>query len=202
MFEGTPAPLFYLDLYNFLDGAQNDTFEDSCVTTPGPNQTVLCLLNQTARYPGHVLNFRTVMQPQSTRQVNHRIGAPRGVNSSFYPFYATSFFDLFGGLQPHTADSSLNDRFPRFAANALHPNDLLPKLAANAGSQLLDPIQSDPGPTHPTPARAESRALHQSLIRALASVNPIQSFSQGAIPWPPIWVMKTTSTNRQCPKLV
>lgn len=83
MFEGTPAPLFYLDLYNFLDG---------------PNQTVLCLLNQAARYPGQVSNFLTVMQPQSTRRVNYRIGAPRGVNTPFYPFYATSFFDLFGGL--------------------------------------------------------------------------------------------------------
>lgn len=98
MFEGTPAPLFYLDLYNFLDGAQNDTFKDSYITTPGPNQTVLCLLNQAARYPGQVSNFLTVMQPQSTRRVNYRIGAPRGVNTPFYPFYATSFFDLFGGL--------------------------------------------------------------------------------------------------------
>ncbi|KAH8977463.1 hypothetical protein EDB86DRAFT_1194449 [Lactarius hatsudake] len=43
--------------------------------------------------------------------------------------------------------------------------------------------------TRPRHGQKEIRALHQSLIRAHASVNPIQSFSRGAIPWPPVWVM-------------
>jgi len=40
MFEGTYSPPFYLDLYNFKDGAQNDIFSDSytSIPTPGPNQ--------------------------------------------------------------------------------------------------------------------------------------------------------------------
>lgn len=40
MFEGTYAPPFYLDLYNFKDGAQDDIFLDSYtyIPTPGPNQ--------------------------------------------------------------------------------------------------------------------------------------------------------------------
>ena len=46
MFEGTYAPPFYNDLYNFLDGAQSDIFQDSylSIPTPGPNQTVLPVL--------------------------------------------------------------------------------------------------------------------------------------------------------------
>lgn len=43
MFEGTFSPPFYNDLYNFLDGAQNDIFVDSyaSIPKPGPNQTEL-----------------------------------------------------------------------------------------------------------------------------------------------------------------
>jgi len=49
MFEDTFAPPFYNDLYDFLDGAQNDIFQDSYVgsiPTPGPNQTALPVLAQ------------------------------------------------------------------------------------------------------------------------------------------------------------
>ncbi|CAL1716077.1 unnamed protein product [Somion occarium] len=43
MFEDTYAPPFYLDLYNFKDGAQNDIFEDSYASmpTPSPDNTVI-----------------------------------------------------------------------------------------------------------------------------------------------------------------
>ncbi|KAH7904207.1 hypothetical protein BJ138DRAFT_950191 [Hygrophoropsis aurantiaca] len=46
MFEGTYAPPFYTDLYNFKDGAQDDIFADSYASmpVPGPNQTVLPVL--------------------------------------------------------------------------------------------------------------------------------------------------------------
>jgi len=41
MFEGTYSPPFYLDLYNFKDGAQDDIFSDSYayLPTPGVSQT-------------------------------------------------------------------------------------------------------------------------------------------------------------------
>ena len=44
MFEGTYAPPYYTDLYNFKDGAQNDIFVDSYVLPmpePNANQTAL-----------------------------------------------------------------------------------------------------------------------------------------------------------------
>ncbi|KAF9810031.1 hypothetical protein IEO21_07149 [Rhodonia placenta] len=44
MFEGTYAPPFYNDLYNFLDGAQEDIFADSYpngLPSPSPNSTVV-----------------------------------------------------------------------------------------------------------------------------------------------------------------
>lgn len=37
MFEDTYAPPFYLDLYNFKDGAQDDIFADSYATIPSPS---------------------------------------------------------------------------------------------------------------------------------------------------------------------
>ena len=49
MFEDPFHPPFYTDLYNFLDGAQNDIFQDSYVgelPTPSPNQTALPVLRQ------------------------------------------------------------------------------------------------------------------------------------------------------------
>ena len=39
MFEGYYDPPTYRDMYHFLDGAQNDIFEDSVVTTPLPSST-------------------------------------------------------------------------------------------------------------------------------------------------------------------
>ncbi|CCM02225.1 uncharacterized protein FIBRA_04305 [Fibroporia radiculosa] len=48
MFEGTYSPPFYNDLYNFLDGAQEDIFEDSYpngIPPPSPNSTVVPVAN-------------------------------------------------------------------------------------------------------------------------------------------------------------
>lgn len=39
MFEGTYSPPFYLDLYNFKDGAQDDIFLDSYTSIPPPSPT-------------------------------------------------------------------------------------------------------------------------------------------------------------------
>lgn len=36
MFEGTYSPPVYNDLYNFVDGAQNDIFTDSYISLPAP----------------------------------------------------------------------------------------------------------------------------------------------------------------------
>ena len=47
--EDTFTPPFYTDLYNFLDSAQNDIFQNSYVgsiPTAGSNQTVLTVLAQ------------------------------------------------------------------------------------------------------------------------------------------------------------
>ena len=44
IFEGYYAPPFYTNLYNFLDGAQNDIFEDSYpngIPNPSPQQTLV-----------------------------------------------------------------------------------------------------------------------------------------------------------------
>ena len=39
MFEGSFSPPVYNDLYNFLDGAQNDIFQDSYSFLPDPSPT-------------------------------------------------------------------------------------------------------------------------------------------------------------------
>jgi len=51
MFEGNFSPPVYNDLYNFLDGAQNDIFVDSYVSipTPGPNAPVPVLANVSSK---------------------------------------------------------------------------------------------------------------------------------------------------------
>ncbi|KAJ7116550.1 hypothetical protein C8R44DRAFT_739251 [Mycena epipterygia] len=49
MFEGTYAPPFYTDLYEFRDGAQDDIFEDSYAFLPDPSPTApLPVLNTTS----------------------------------------------------------------------------------------------------------------------------------------------------------
>lgn len=39
MYEGPYSPPFYLDLYNFKDGAQDDIFLDSYASIPPPSPT-------------------------------------------------------------------------------------------------------------------------------------------------------------------
>jgi hypothetical protein len=39
MFEGTYSPPFYLDLYNFKNGSQDDIFVDSYASIPPPSPT-------------------------------------------------------------------------------------------------------------------------------------------------------------------
>lgn len=39
MFEGTYSPPFYLDLYNFKNGSQDDIFLDSYASIPPPSPT-------------------------------------------------------------------------------------------------------------------------------------------------------------------
>ena len=39
MFEGTYSPPFYLDLYNFKNGSQDDIFQDSYTSIPPPSPT-------------------------------------------------------------------------------------------------------------------------------------------------------------------
>ena len=54
MNEGTYSPPFYTDLYNFLDGAQNDIFENSydSIPVPSPNQTAIPQLNNSTSNGG------------------------------------------------------------------------------------------------------------------------------------------------------
>ncbi|CDO76981.1 hypothetical protein BN946_scf184298.g8 [Trametes cinnabarina] len=68
MFEGTYAPPFYLDLYNFKDGAQDDIFIDSYadIPPPSPNSTVVPVLQQ----------------PQGTKTIASSSSAPSAASSS------------------------------------------------------------------------------------------------------------------------
>ncbi|KAJ3978495.1 hypothetical protein F5890DRAFT_1597425 [Lentinula detonsa] len=51
MFEGAHAPPFYTDLYNFIDGAQNDIFEDSYIQIPTPSPVAgFPVLNETVAF--------------------------------------------------------------------------------------------------------------------------------------------------------
>ena len=84
MFEGTYAPPFYLDLYNFKGGAQDDIFVDSYATIPppSPNSTVVPTLQQpqatsaTSSFPG-----AAAPTSQPTNQIP--FGTPPGRCSSW-----------------------------------------------------------------------------------------------------------------------
>jgi len=63
MFEGSFSPPVYNDLYNFLDGAQNDIFQDSYSFLPDPSPTaplpVLANLTSTSSSGGGNANSTT-----------------------------------------------------------------------------------------------------------------------------------------------
>ena len=70
MNEGTYAPPFYTDLYNFHDGSQDDIFEGfyASIPTPGPNQTALPQPNNNASTP--VLPSSLPLTPSSSSNVS------------------------------------------------------------------------------------------------------------------------------------
>jgi hypothetical protein len=82
MFEGTYSPPFYNDLYNFLDGAQSDIFQDSysSIPTPGPNQTVLPVLAAPAAPATSIGGSTTPALPTSTAPVS--VTSPSATPSS------------------------------------------------------------------------------------------------------------------------
>lgn len=67
MFEGTYAPPFYTNLYEFKDGPQDDIFVDSYVFLPDPSPTApLPVLNTTALST----SFRYALFVQCTEPLN------------------------------------------------------------------------------------------------------------------------------------
>jgi hypothetical protein len=71
MFEGTYSPPFYLDLYNFKDGAQDDIFLDSYTSIPTPSvsqQEVPTPINHTIPQPS---STNTKSQNPVKRMVRH-----------------------------------------------------------------------------------------------------------------------------------
>lgn len=85
MFEGTYSPPFYNDLYNFLDGAQNDIFQDSyaSIPVPGPNQTALPVLAAAGAAATHVPSDGTSTTPTPAPTI------PANVTSTSAPTGAT-----------------------------------------------------------------------------------------------------------------
>ena len=67
MFEGTFSPPVYNDLYNFLDGAQNDIFIDSyaSIPTPSPNASVPVLSNLSGTNSSTSSTTTTTSDPNS-----------------------------------------------------------------------------------------------------------------------------------------
>ncbi|KAI8982722.1 hypothetical protein BD414DRAFT_490930 [Trametes punicea] len=86
MFEGTYAPPFYLDLYNFKDGAQDDIFADSyaALPPPSPNSTIVPVLQQpqaTASGPSvsSISSLSSVLPAPTSQPTNQApFGTPPG----------------------------------------------------------------------------------------------------------------------------
>ncbi|KAK0476449.1 hypothetical protein IW261DRAFT_423578 [Armillaria novae-zelandiae] len=69
MFEGTYSPPIYTDLYNFLDGSQDDIFEDSYDSLPTPSPT--------AQMP--VLRVADNLRSESKRSWRRKRSQPRRI---------------------------------------------------------------------------------------------------------------------------
>lgn len=67
MFEGTFSPPVYNDLYNFLDGSQDDIFEDSYLSIPDPSpNAALPVLNGTNETPLTINGIPSPGEPSSS----------------------------------------------------------------------------------------------------------------------------------------
>lgn len=87
MFEGTYSPPFYLDLYNFKDGPQDDIFLDSYNSIPTPSPT-----------QGEVptLNNHTSPQPSQTETTNpHKPGLLGSPLKNLFPVRTRYSRDVF-----------------------------------------------------------------------------------------------------------
>ena len=69
MFEGTYAPPFYTDLYNFRDGAQNDIFLDSYADIPPPSPDSTAVPTPIA-HPTGIASAASEPSPSATASAN------------------------------------------------------------------------------------------------------------------------------------
>lgn len=95
MNEGTYAPPFYTDLYNFRDGAQDDIFQDSydSIPVPSPQQTLVPQPNTPASGGGTLalpsssspLPSSSSLLPSSSSPVPYPVSSPSSLASSPTP---------------------------------------------------------------------------------------------------------------------
>ena len=115
MFEGTYAPPYYNDLYNFVDGAQEDIFQDSYATipVPGPNQTALPVLAQNGP-------VETASVPDSTAAstlLTSAVSAPSTLPSSAQSVTSVTATSVL----PSTTHSSTSNWVASASTPASHP---------------------------------------------------------------------------------
>jgi hypothetical protein len=67
MFEGTFSPPVYNDIYNFINGAQDDIFTDSyaSIPTPSPNASMPVLSNLSGTNSSSTSSTTTTSDPNS-----------------------------------------------------------------------------------------------------------------------------------------
>ncbi|KAI0775035.1 hypothetical protein BD413DRAFT_603061 [Trametes elegans] len=112
MFEGTYAPPFYLDLYNFKDGAQDDIFVDSYpdgLPPPSPNSTFVPTPNLGGS-PSQTQASASATQPSSNETAPNSASTPTASSSvSLSTLSQTSTFLLSSSFSPELpiATSSL-----------------------------------------------------------------------------------------------
>ncbi|KAI0295903.1 hypothetical protein B0F90DRAFT_1811380 [Multifurca ochricompacta] len=188
MFEGTFAPPFYLDLYNFLDGAQDDIFEDSYVAipTPGPNQTILPLLNQAVAIP---VSSMIPSQASSSTDVTIAIGQ---IPTSTPVFPA-----------PLASSSSSSSSPPVILLNpstvsSATPKTSLPVLAAISDLGTIG-VTPDPSPPPSGPYLTQTEMM---VPVHNASADPTRNFSRSKVPWQPVSVSVCMSVNGRCTSVV
>ncbi|KAI0775034.1 hypothetical protein BD413DRAFT_292056 [Trametes elegans] len=145
MYEGDYQPPFYNDLYNFLDGAQNDIFEDSYpngIPPPSPTQTIVPTPNLGGGAPAQT----TKPSGGNTRVSSSPSTAPNGQGST------TAASGPPSSSQPAASSATPPAPTTQSAAPNTRP---APSQSATASSNPSSPQSSKPSPSAAASAGGE-----------------------------------------------
>ncbi|EIN04021.1 hypothetical protein PUNSTDRAFT_146766 [Punctularia strigosozonata HHB-11173 SS5] len=173
MFEGTYSPPFYLDLYNFKDGAQNDIFVDSYpngIPTPSANQTLVPTPFLGGAIAEPTSSGSSTLVSSSSISAASSVGAVGSTSASGGPSISASLAGSSFAASSTASSSSAMSATVTSTATTTETSTLVQTVFVTLPVSPLPPsIAASPSLFSPSPSASNFQSLTTILLTAASS---------------------------------